>query len=704
MKLTLDQISVTITVGETVRLKANAYSEYRKAYREQALTWNSSKSSVATVSPDGVVTAVSPGEAQITVLYGDASATCKVTVKGIEVTEVSLNYYSQSIREGETLNLVATVMPDNATDKTVTWSSNNTSVATVSSTGTVKGIKAGAAVITAKAGSKTATCALAVMAKPIEVTGISLNYSSISIREGQSWNLSATVTPSNATDKTVTWTSSNTSVVTVSSSGTVTGVKAGTATITAKAGSKSTTCTVTVTAAVTGVSLNKSSLSLTVGETETLTATITPSNATNKNVTWSSNATTVATVSSSGVVTAKAAGTATITVTTEDGSKTATCKVTVTEATVAVTGVSLNKSTLSLTVGETETLTATITPSNATNKNVTWSSNATTVATVSSSGLVTAKSVGTATITVKTSDGSKTATCKVTVTAPTVAVTGVSLNKSTLSLTVGETETLTATISPSNATNKNVTWSSSNTSVATVSSSGVVTAKAAGTATITVKTVDGNKTATCAVTVTASGHAYVIMGVINGKALKWATMNVGATKPEEYGDYFAWGETSPKSNYAWSTYKYGTSETTLTKYVTNSSYGTVDNKTTLEAGDDVATVNWGGSWRMPTDAEWTWLRENCTWIWTTNYNGTGVAGDIVISNVSGYEGRQIFLPAAGGRSGASVYGVGTFGDYWSSSLYTSYSYNAYDVGFNSSGVGRYYFDRYRGLSVRPVSE
>ena len=167
---------------------------------------------------------------------------------------------------------------------------------------------------------------------------------------------------------------------------------------------------------------------------------------------------------------------------------------------VPVTGVSLNTSTLNLVENETGTLTATVEPSNATNKDVTWESSNTSVATVDATGKVTAIGAGTATITVTTEDGSKTATCAVTVTAATVSVSGVTLNKTALSLTVGDTETLTATITPDNATNKNVTWSSDTPSVASVNN-GVVTAVAPGTATITVTTVDGGFTTTCTVTV-----------------------------------------------------------------------------------------------------------------------------------------------------------------------------------------------------------
>jgi post-segregation antitoxin (ccd killing protein) len=174
--------------------------------------------------------------------------------------------------------------------------------------------------------------------------------------------------------------------------------------------------------------------------------------------------------------------------------------------TVSVSRVSLNKATLSLQVGVSETLTATIVPTNATNKAVTWRSNNTSVATVSG-GLVRAVAAGSATVTVTTSDGNKTATCAVTVTSGNVPVSYVSLNKTSMKLTVGISETLTATITPSNATNKAVTWSNSNTAVATVSASGAVTAVATGRATITVTTVDGNKIDFCTVTVTRNSES-----------------------------------------------------------------------------------------------------------------------------------------------------------------------------------------------------
>ncbi len=168
---------------------------------------------------------------------------------------------------------------------------------------------------------------------------------------------------------------------------------------------------------------------------------------------------------------------------------------------VHVSSISLNKNTMELSVGKSETLVATILPSNATNKSVTWSSNNTSVATVSSTGEVMAKALGSAIITVKTSDGGKTATCSVTVSAENISVTGVSVNPPSLSMAVGDTQIIYANITPSDATDNTVAWSSSNTAIATVSSSGIVTAKAIGTATITARTNDGGLTASCNVSV-----------------------------------------------------------------------------------------------------------------------------------------------------------------------------------------------------------
>lgn len=184
-----------------------------------------------------------------------------------------------------------------------------------------------------------------------------------------------------------------------------------------------------------------------------------------------------------------------------------------------------------------------------------------------------------------------------------------------------------------------------------------------------------------------NGHEYVDLGL----SVKWATCNIGATTPEEYGDYFAWGETSPKSAYHWSTYTLckGSSYFTMTKYCI-SSY----NKTTLDLADDAAHANWGGSWRMPTKAEQDELCTKCTWTWTSQGGVNGY-------KVTGPNGNSIFLPASGYRLDSSLLRHASY--YWSSSLKESDSRYAYNLGFFSSGrVGTTYRYRSTGASVRAV--
>ena len=429
-------------------------------------------------------------------------AACEKEPPTVAVTGVSVSPSSITLTEGDSQSLSATVSPGDATDKSVTWSSSAPAVATVDQSGKVTAVKAGTATITVKTtdGGKTATCTVTVNAKVIAVTQVTLDVKTKELVEGESFTLKATVSPDNASDKSVTWSSSDETVAKVDQNGKVTAVKARTATITVttKDGGKTATCAVTVIAKVASVSLDKTEITLAEGETQTLTATISPDNAQDKSVTWSSSEEAIAKVDQNGKVTAVKAGTATITVTTTDGGKTATCAVTVI---AKVASVSLDKTAITLAEGETQTLTATIAPDNATDKSVTWSSSDEAIAKVDQNGKVTAVKAGTATITVTTTDGGKTATCAVTVIAK---VASVSLDKTSMTLTVGETQTLTATVAPDNAQDKSVTWSSSDATVATVDQDGKVTAVKAGTATITVTTTDGGKTATCAVTVQAA--------------------------------------------------------------------------------------------------------------------------------------------------------------------------------------------------------
>ncbi len=177
------------------------------------------------------------------------------------------------------------------------------------------------------------------------------------------------------------------------------------------------------------------------------------------------------------------------------------------------------------------------------------------------------------------------------------------------------------------------------------------------------------------------GHEYVDLGLPTGTL--WATYNVGGDSPEDYGDYFAWGDISPKDDYSTSTSL---------------------NPSRLPLSNDAANANWGGDWRMPTKAQWDELLSECTWKWTTNYNNTGRKGYIVTSKVPGNT-NSIFLPAAGYRYGTSLNSTGSYGYYWSSSYYStnsSYKYNAYSLDFNSGSKTMDYNQKANGYSIRPV--
>ncbi|MFL0247324.1 cell wall-binding repeat-containing protein [Candidatus Clostridium stratigraminis] len=251
---------------------------------------------------------------------------------------------------------------------------------------------------------------------------------------------------------------------------------------------------------VEGVSLDVTEASLIVNDNLKLNAFINPEDASINDVIWTSSNVNVIKVDDTGLVSAVGPGNASITVTTVDGRYTASCNITVNPINVA--SVSLNKTTDTLIVGDTDTLTAKITPDNATNQAVTWKSSNTSIATVDNTGKVTAVGVGTATITATSEDGNKTASCTVDVNP--IKVTSVSLNKVTDTLIVGDTDTLTAKITPDNATNQAVTWKSSNASIATVDNTGKVTAVGVGTTTITATSVDGGYTASCKVTITSN--------------------------------------------------------------------------------------------------------------------------------------------------------------------------------------------------------
>ena len=456
--VSLNTATIEMVEGETFSLVATVLP---KDAEYDGVTWASSNASVASVN-SGTVTALKEGTATITASAGGKSATCsvKVSAKIIAVTSISLDKASLSIQVGDTETLTATTQPDNATDKAVVWTSSEDAIASVSN-GKITAHKSGKATITAKSGTCLAECVVTVS---VNTESITLDKTTLSLAVGETATLAATVKPDDATDKTVAWSSSDESVAKVDN-GKVTALKSGKATVTAKCGGKTAECAVTVAVPVSSITLDKTALSLAIGETATLTATVKPDDATDKTVAWSSSDESVAKVDN-GKVTAIKSGKATMIA--KCGDRTAECAITVT---VPVSSITLDKTTLSLAVGETATLTATVKPDDATDKTVAWSSSDESVASVDN-GKVTALKSGKATITAKS--GGKTAECAVTVA---VSVSSITLDKTALSLAIGETATLTATVKPDDATDKTVVWSSSDESIAKVDNGKVIALK-----------------------------------------------------------------------------------------------------------------------------------------------------------------------------------------------------------------------------------
>jgi uncharacterized protein YjdB len=469
------------------------------------------------------------------------------------VTAISLDKEKVTLEGiGTILQINASISPSNATNQSISWKSLDTSVATVDR-GYIKSVAVGTTMIEAisEDGKKVARCEVTVTqaastgtgipttpptggtstptttpptggtstpATPAKIvaTGVSLDKTTLQLKpSGTQATLVATVSPGNAENKGVRWTSSNTAVATVTQDGQVTPLTKGstTITVTTEDGGHSAQCAVTVSGvAPTGVSLDITALTLTTADNPVvLEATVLPADAENTSVTWSSTHPLVAHVDQTGKVTPVAKGTTTIKAATVAGNLIAECTVNVTA--VVPQGITLDRDSLKLFLGGTPvTLTPTVLPSAAENKAVQWSSSKPSVATVDSAGKVTAVAEGTATITARTIAGDASTECEVTVVklvlvlppiviGP-VKVTGVSLDRTRLDLvTGGNTYSLVSTIAPGNATNKRITWTSSNTSVATVDQNGKVTPVAKGNATVTATTEDGGFKALCPVEV-----------------------------------------------------------------------------------------------------------------------------------------------------------------------------------------------------------
>lgn len=488
----MDRKTATVYMGETFDLDAIITPSDATV---KTVRWYSGKKSVATVNQKGLVTPVSPGKVTIGVKTTDGGfkAYCKITVKKA-VESIKLNKSSVTLNDGKTYTLKATLKPTDATDKTVTWKSSNTAVATVSSKGVVTAVSKGTATITATTenGLKK-TCKVTVKQT---VKGVDLDMNAATVYAGEKFTLTASVLPSNANNKAVTWSSDNTAIAKVSSKGVVTGVKAGvtTITVTTDDGSFKASCEVTVLQHVTSISFEKNALSMRKGDEADLVVNVYPSNATDKTYTFESSDPETVFVTATGHIIAKLGGEAVITVKSNENNKTASCRITVIEP---VTAVALDKEENTVFVGESFTLGVIVSPTDANNKTVMWTSSDPAVATVSSTGVVTAMKSGTAVITVTTNDGGYADTCTVTCLQKPLSV---ELSDTAVTVNRGDTYTLTATVLPEDSYNKEITWESDNENIATVEN-GVITGINPGKAIITVRTVEGDKAASCEVTI-----------------------------------------------------------------------------------------------------------------------------------------------------------------------------------------------------------
>lgn len=541
------------------------------------------------------------------------------------------------------------------------------------------------------------------------------------LKVGETLTITAKVEPENTTDK-VEWVSLYPEIASVEN-GVVTGLKEGIASIEAKAGKVMASCRIVVRnddgggnggsdKAVERISVDPAVTKITIGADGILTAIITPEDA-KADIKWVSDNTQVVTVEKTSDRQAKITGVSvgTTKVLAMVGDMMAFSEVTVEKdggsgggGSSTINSASVDPSFVALGLGQEQVVSLIMDPEDA-EVTIYWESQASYVAKVQmvskTQAKITGVGVGQTVVTVHAGD--LTANCQVSVTDSdnSVPVESVTLDRHELTLSVNQQYQFTATVLPENASNKNVVWASSaNSAKLYISSTGQLTALQPCEATITVRC-QANPMIydTCQVTVTGgssdSGEEVVDLGLPSG--LKWRGWNVGASKPEEYGNYYAWAETSPKSSYSSSNYKYkatdyGDGMIVYAKYDPTPIHG--DGKTVLEPEDDAASVNLGNGWRTPTFNEFKELRENCTWTWTTR---NGVNGMLV----TGPNGKSIFLPGGGWYTNTTLTGKTTYGSYWTA---TGSGDIAHAVDFAKGYVDKAVLARSDGRSVRPVKD
>ncbi len=499
---------VTLSPGQTTTIHASVNPADAT---NKSLTWHSTHIQVATVDASGLVTAKGDGQATITAttVDGNFQGSCLVTVASTQVTDVTLTPQEVHIILGEEFQLTAMISPDEATNKVVVWHSSDPAVVSVDQFGQVTGLAEGSVTIMAITmdGGFHDTCTVHVR---VPVLGVSLNATTLAMERGDKVALQHTIVPADATNKVVTWESSDPSIATVTDAGLITAYNHGEATITVTTadGQYSASVQVSVWVPLIGITLVHSTGMVGVNQTITLVPTFDPPDASDRNVVWSTTHPEIAVVNLEGVVTGRAIGEATIVITNLRTGLRANFQVRVI---IRSTGITISPEALELGLGQSATITATVLPPEAHVKEVEWTTQDALVARVGSEGLVTGVGIGQTQITATTVDGGWFARAAVEVAA--IPVEGVTVAPSSLALVVGDTGQLTVTIAPAEATDKSVVWASDNEAVATVSDDGLVTAHSIGSATITVTTVDGGYMATATITVSPpAGYVLIPAG------------------------------------------------------------------------------------------------------------------------------------------------------------------------------------------------
>ncbi len=409
--VSLNKSAVELNVGKSETLNATVLPS---TAADTKLIWSSNDTSVATVDANGKITALSPGEALIyaTSVNGGKQAVCRVNVVQLAET-VSLSSEALELYTGKSQKLTATVLPENTTDSSLKWSVSDPSVASVDDKGNVTALKAGSTVMTVSTmdgSSRKASCTITVKQ---HVNDIVLDTESLCIALDEKVILSATISPSDASDKSISWRSSDESVAVVNAEGEVTGVGKGEAVVTAETvdGGLVATCDVTVISYVKELYLDKTSIDFYSGENVSLTATVVPADASDASVVWKSNDPSIAEVSDDGVVTAVSPGATIVTASTKDGTDIiAYCQVLVR---MDVTGVSLEQQSVILPRNSSKVLIANVFPENATETGLIWKSSDESVLKVNDGGVITGVTMGSAVVTVTTKDGGFTESCEV---------------------------------------------------------------------------------------------------------------------------------------------------------------------------------------------------------------------------------------------------------------------------------------------------